>query len=367
MKRVVALALTSALCFGPASTWSQSNPVAIFAPSPLSIILMVGKWMAEPGSPRVYHIRVQAKGATESEARREAYKRAIEEAIGSLVLSESVVVNEELRRREIIEYSSGYVDRFKMHDQRHDGRHFVVDMEIWVKHSAIADRLLVKAESTREIDGLRIQQQVETLNYERSQGLRVLSVVMDDYPHRAYDIRDQDMAVKYNGRGADLDIEFTLSFNASYLYALWETLKNVSQNANSGSCYPNCREPWQVYMEGRRDRLLFNRWAWSFGFTEPDKLQVMHQAMFASNPSVLLQIRDGGGRVVHASCHQWAELDGQVRFQYPSKQFVHFDGYRLVIDGTFPFRARIELRDLRNISQAKTVDLTLVRGANCPQ
>ena len=153
----VALVLAGALILSPASALPQSNPAAVLLPSPLSVILMVGRWLAEPGQPRVYYIRVQARGTTESEARREAYKRAIEEAIGSLVASESVVVNQELKRREIIEYSSGYIDRFKVLNQYHDGRHFVVDMDVWVKHSQIADRLLVKSESSGKIDGLRIQ------------------------------------------------------------------------------------------------------------------------------------------------------------------------------------------------------------------
>jgi len=192
--------MASALALTPMQGIPQSNPADIFLPSPLSVLLMVGRWISEPGQPRVYYIRVQARGATESEARREAYKRAIEEAIGSLVASESVVVNQELQRREIIEYSSGYIDRFKVLDQHHDGRHFVVDMDVWVKHSQIADRLLIKSESTDKIDGLRIQEQVSSLNYERDQGTRILGVVLADYPERAYDIKNQRLEVRYVNR-----------------------------------------------------------------------------------------------------------------------------------------------------------------------
>ena len=338
-------------------------------PSPLSVVLMVGRWLAEPGQPRVYYIRVQARGATESEARREAYKRAIEEAIGSLVASESVVVNQDLKRREIIEYSAGYIDRFKVVNQYHDGGHFVVDMDVWVKHSQIADRLLVKSESSGKIDGLRIQEQVQSLNYERDQGTRILGVVMADYPERAYDIKNQDLEVRYVNRQAEIVVKFDLDLNPSYLYALWETLKNTSQSATPGNCGRGCREPYVVHMIGRHNRVLFNRWEYSFGLTESDRLDTMWKAMVGSQPAVKLTLRDGGGTAIHASCYRWPQIDGIINYQYPPWQFVQFfDGNtRVSIDGRNTLQARIEVKGVRNIGDAKTIELSMVRGSKCPR
>lgn len=367
--KVPALVLASALALTPAAGLPQSSPAAILMPSPLSVILMVGRWMTEPGQPKVYYIRVQARGATESEARREAYKRAIEEAIGSLVASEAVVVNQELQRREIIEYSAGYIDRFKVLNQYHDGRHFVVDIDVWVKHSQIADRLLVKSESSGKIDGLRIQEQVRSLNYERDQGTRVLSIVMDDYPERAYDIKNQNLEVRYVNRQAEITVKFDLDLNASYLYALWETLKNTSQSATPGYCGQSCREPYTVHMIGRHNRILFNRWEYTFGLTEPDRLDTIWRAMIASQPAVRVSIKDGGGQEIHASCHQWPQIDGQIRYHYPPWQFVRFsnDNTQVSIDGRYTLNARIELKNLKNIGAAQTLDLSVVRGSKCPR
>ena len=367
--KVTALVLASALALTPVQGLPQSNPAAVLMPSPLSVILMVGQWLTEPGQPRVYYIRVQARGSTESEARREAYKRAIEEAIGSLVLSESVVVNRDLQRREIIEYSSGYIDRFKVLNQYHDGRHFVVDMDVWVKHSQIADRLLIKAESTGKIDGLRIQEQVRSLNYERDQSVRVLSLVMADYPERAYDLKNQTLEVRYANRQAVINIGFDLNLNASYLYALWETLKNTSQTATPGSCRHGCQDPYIVHMVGRHDRFLFNRWEYTFGFDSPEKLDVIWRSMIASQPAVQVIIRDGGGTALHTSCHQWPEIDGQIRYQYPPWQFVRFnnDNSQVSIDGRNTLRGAIELKNLGKIGSAQTVELALVRGSKCPR
>lgn len=367
--KLPAAILAGVMSVAPVQSMAQANPAALLMPSPLSIVLMVGRWMTESDrNDRVYHIRVQARGATESEARKEAYKKAIEEAIGSLVLSESVVVDERLRRREIIEYSSAYIDRYKIHDQIHDGRHFVVDMEVWVKHSAIADRLLVKSDNTQEIDGLRIQAQVESLNYERTQGVRVLSTVLADYPNRAYDIRNQSLEVKYVNRQAQINVYFDLDLNASYLRALWETLKNTAQSANPGHCRGACREPFGVHMIGRHDRVLFNRWEYSFGFNEPEPVEAVWRAMFASDPRVMMTMTDGGGRPIHVSCHRWAQLDGAVGYTYPEWQFVGlFDNnQRISIDGRNTLRGHIQLDGVSNIKNARNIDLKVVRGSSCP-
>lgn len=338
-------------------------------PSPLSVVLMVGRWMAEPGPARVYYIRVQARGATENEARREAYKRAIEEAVGSLVLSESAVVNQDLKRREITEYSSGYIDRFKVLNQYHDGGHFVIDMDVWVKHSQIADRLLIKSESSGKIDGLRIQEQVKSLNYERDQGRHVLTLVIADYPERAYDIKDQDLEVRYVNRQPEITVKFDLGLNPTYMVALWETLKETSQSATGGYCGQSCGAPYVVHMVGRHNRILFNRWEWSFGLTDASRLKDMWEYMAASRPAVMLTIRDGGGQALHTSCHRWAEIDGQIQYHYPPWQFVRFsnDQTRVSIDGRQTLKGRIELRGLPNIGSAQTLDLAVVRGSKCPQ
>ena len=367
--RLLAMILASALTVTSAPVQSQSATSSLLMPSPISIILTVGRWLTEGrGEDRVYYIRVQARGATESEARREAYKRAIEEAIGSLVLTELVVIDDALRRREIIEYSSAYVDRFKVLNQVYDGRHFVVDMDIWIRRSTIADRLLVESQNSQEVDGSRIQVQVETLNHERSQGVRVLSAVLADYPARAYDIRNQSVDVRYANKRAQINIEFDLSFNASYLYSLWETLKTVGQSANAGYCRTACREPYIVHMIGRHDRILFNRWEWTFGFTEPEPMDAIWRDFIASRPAVLMTVRDGAGHALQSSCHRWTQLDGSVTHTYPPWQFVQFtkDNTQVSIDGRQTLRARIETREIGNLAQVRSIDLKVVRSSSCP-
>lgn len=367
MRRFLAAAVASITLVAAPVAVPQSNPASLLMPSPLSVVLMLGRWITEGHQKeRVYYIRVQSRGSTESEARQEAYKRAIEEAVGSLVLAESVVIDEELKRREIIEYSSGYIDRSKVLNQYHDGRHFVVDMDVWVRHSHIADRLLNQSQSTAEIDGLRLRDQAQSLAQERQQGQRVLSAVLADYPHRAYQIKNQTLESRFSARRTlDVTVGFDLALDPGFLYSIYESMKTVSQSHSGGVCRGNCGG-YPVVVQGRHDRVLFNLWQWSFIFSDQSQVQTMESALMRDPAAMLLTVRDGARHEIWSQCYFWAELDGIVRFHYPQNQFVRFGSDRAVIDGTFTMRGRIEIRAMPGLDRAQILDLSVVRFSSCP-
>ncbi len=54
-------------------------------PSPITIAIQVGKWL-QSNDEEVYYVRVQSKGSTEGEARTEAFRLAVDQAVGSLLI-----------------------------------------------------------------------------------------------------------------------------------------------------------------------------------------------------------------------------------------------------------------------------------------
>jgi hypothetical protein len=366
MKRRMAAVLIAVMMTTSPTALPQSSTASMLLPSPVSLILLVGRWIVEPAAGRVYYVRVQARGDTEQQARQEAYKRAVEEAVGSLVLAESVVINDELRRREIIDYSSGYVDRSQVINQYHDGRHFVVDMDIWVRHSHIADRLLNQSESTAKVDGARLRLQGDTLAQERHQGQRVLATVLADYPHRAYQIQNQVLESRFSSRRTlDVTLGFDLVLAPGFLYSLYESMRTVSQTQTSGDCRSNCSS-YTVVVQGRHDRVLFNRWQWSFGFHDDGQAHVIEHMLTADPAAVLLTVRDGAQHAIWQQCYFWSELDGITRSQYPRNRFIHFGRNRAVIDGTLSIRGTIEVKNMPGLDRAEILDLGVVRTSSCP-
>lgn len=355
--KIVALALVVAISLITPQAWPQSTPSgSSLIPSPFSIVLTIGRWLIEsPENSQVYYIRVRGHGVTESDARNEAYKRAVQEAIGSLVVSEGVVINDRLVRREILEYSSGYVDRFKVLDQQHDGRHWIVDMDVWVRHSAIADRVLNRTKDTQKFDGNRASVQIQTLNHERSQGDRILASVLADYPEKAYDIKNLSTETRANyRRGLDVVVRFDLRLNDNYVYSLWEASKTVAQGSYPGRCVPRCNGTFVLQMEGKRDRLLFADWAYTMIYTDENKSQIVSGSTIGKEPMILATLKDGAGITVERSCHYYAH-----------NQFVYGGENWIVVQNHAPQQVRIEMRDIRGIERVKSVDLAVVRKESC--
>jgi hypothetical protein len=111
------------------------------APSPLAIILTVGQWLIKD-SQKAYYVQVESTAATAAQARAEGFKLAVSQAVGTLVVTESEVKNQQLVRNEIIQYSSGYIQDFKILSETQVGSMTRIIMDVWVTESKIADRLL---------------------------------------------------------------------------------------------------------------------------------------------------------------------------------------------------------------------------------
>ena len=127
---------------------------AVHALNP-SVVITVGQWLIK-SSDRVYYVQVEGRGHTESEARRNGFALAVEQAVGTLVLSEREAVQQKLTRQEVTNYSSGYVDNFKILNKTIHGNEVTVTMDVWVAHSAIANRLFGRSEVAGQVDGARI-------------------------------------------------------------------------------------------------------------------------------------------------------------------------------------------------------------------
>ena len=195
-----------------------------------SVVLTVGQWLITK-SDRVYYVQVEGRGHSEAEAIRNGYALAVEQAVGTLVLSEREAVQQRLNRNDVTSYSSGYVDNRKILNKTMRGNEFTVTMAVWVAHSAIANRLLGRSEVAGQVDGARIGAQVQTMQQSLSDGDRVVAQVLRDFPRHAFDISLSNAVFRMDAdRRTLLEIPFELKWNYNYIVSLHEALQATSQN-----------------------------------------------------------------------------------------------------------------------------------------
>jgi hypothetical protein len=157
------------------------------ANSNVSIALTVGQWMLKNRT-QSFYIQVEAQGVNDNDARLNGFVLAVDQAVGTLILSERESDKKRLIKNDVYNYSSGYVTDYKILSKITHDQGAVLVMDVWVSHSAIANRILGRSAVAGQLNGLVASARVETLLKERAGGDQVVSRVLADFPRRAFDI-----------------------------------------------------------------------------------------------------------------------------------------------------------------------------------
>jgi hypothetical protein len=340
---------------------AQINPAVLITikPSPLGIVLTAGQWLIFSDNRRIYYIEVEGHGDNPTQARDNGFRLAVEQALGTLISSETEVNNGRVVRDEIISYAAGFVDRFTIVETGvTTAGQSAVRMKVWVARSALSDRLLNRSEKSGQVDGARATVQLQTLNEERITGDRLLQQVLNDFPKRAFDIDLKPTDVTRQNRSAQMELNFVVRWNRDYLRSLWTALEATAY-----------RGPNPVSVIGVNSGSIFG-----FGgqarFDDMQKYQALVRTMVGTAPAVLVTVRGGGRDVLHSSCYHYQELDHQSRYNVTTDRFVELSMYGATafVNGAYRMKSRIQIPiNAAVLNQATAVDMEIVTQRQCPK
>ena len=327
-------------------------------PNPLGIVLTVGQWLLQSGKPAIYYIEVAGDGATPEEARMNGFRLAVEQAIGSLIASETVVQNGRIQRDEIISYAAGYVDRFEIVSTRSTDRGVRVTMKVWVGRSALANRLLAQSQTAGEIQGERAAVAVATLQQERATGDRLLATVLNDFPRRSFVVTTDPSSVQFdsNRRGV-VQIPFEIRWDSNYLSSLWEALKQTAQGHGSATVTVVYKPEanWLRYEGGNAV------------FADEVKPDMVWQRLVQTEPRLLVDILDSYGRSLQKQCFLIPELDQYYQYSQPKNYMVRSVNRGIRIDGAITSKGLAQMPMGPSTNRAQQAQLTVVLQQDCPK
>lgn len=186
-------------------------------------------------------VLVDAEGTSLDDARRAGYKIAIEQVVGSVIISEQEVKGDHLIRDFIGSYSSGYVDDYEIIESYQDpAGHWHVKMNVQVASSKIAQRMLASAKHDHVIDGLRVSAQIETQLDQRRDGDVLIATVLNTYPENAYIINGGQTEFKISRlRKPYMEVEYKIAMSKFWVEALNEALGLVAVNSKHCNAVTN--------------------------------------------------------------------------------------------------------------------------------
>ena len=364
----VVLALLVAL-----STRAQDLKSAL-TPSPMSIALTVGQWLLKEDR-KVYYVQVEATADDKEQARREGFRLAVEMAVGALVVSETEVRNTELVRRDILKYSSGYIDNFSIKSEAKVGSKVRLVMDVWVGESKIADRLLNVSKAEGTIDGARVAAQQESLKSKQDSAARLLELVAKDFPRRAFDIKVGKTVTHVDGERATIGVPVAIAWNKKYFESLLEAIDKTKDGTESGA-YNFMQH--QSIITYRKIGGWINYFA-SYHNTKP--VEILSTHFFESRPQVRLNFRDDGNALLAFNCREIAPLTGVFYgdakmvvglhpLDQPTGQFIAngAPAAHIGIYGDYDVGGNLVTTIQGNtnlISRMRKVDVEIVRKAEC--
>lgn len=330
-----------------------------------SIALTVGQWLIK-SSDRVYYVQVQGRGYTEAEARRNGFALAVEQAVGTLVLSERETAQQQLTRKDVTAYSSGYVDRFTVLDKTMHGNEVSVTMDVWVAHSAIAGRLFGQSETAGQVDGARIGAQLQTMQKSLSDGDQVVATVLKDFPKRAFDITLGNAVVRMDAQRQTLmEIPFVIKWNYNYIVSLHEALQSTAQNPRAKNCWnynQYCANQTYVRVVAKSPT-SFAKWDNTLGFNDYQKYYLVNDAFVNSVPVMQLVIRNQHNQVAFKDCYSWSQMSWSS-----AQSFVETRNNQIGIYGDLVRKSQIVVnlgRDSRTIDPLSNIELSVVKADTC--
>jgi hypothetical protein len=180
------------------------------------------------------YIRSTGIGNTYEEAKNNAFKEAIEYQVGVVIASERVSYNEKLIKNEILAYSSAFVDEYIIISQQNVGNKVQLVVDVKLSLLRLSDRILSKGKDSKNIDGEKHHNQYKSFLENKQNGDRILGGILNDYPKRAYDIKQGSYIIKVDSnRNLTLTIPYTLSWNPNYIASFQDAIKIVADGKPS--------------------------------------------------------------------------------------------------------------------------------------
>ena len=256
------------------------------------------------------YIRTIGVGNTYEEAKHNAFKEAIEYQVGVVIASERESYNDKLIKNEILAYSSAFVDEYKIISQQNIGNKIQVVVDVKLSLLRLSDRILSKGKDSKNLEGAKHDSQYKSFIENKNNGDRILASVLNDYPRRAYDIKQSNYIVKVDAyRDLTLTIPYTMSWNPNYVASLHDAIKIVADGKPSlWTVEKGFAQQYPSTVRIGSEKYYFNE----FVITE----KILNALMDWNEVRINMEIKDFHNRTQYSKCFVPRQLHRNVGDYY---------------------------------------------------
>jgi hypothetical protein len=284
----------------------------------ISKIMSIGKWVkSRDANFKEYYIQVETQAPSLEIAKNEAFKFAVQQALGTLVFYENEIRDRDLVRNDLILYSAGYVNNFNIVKKKEVEGGVIILMDVWVSESKISQRLLNLSINNYSIEGEKISTQLSTYNSDREDANKIVEKILYDFPYKAFDISIFNNSRHLIGNNMKVIIPLKIKWNKDFISALEEILIKSSD-------YERQKKIEHFYSQSTIGMIggVFSRKYLTYN--DREKLQLFLKK-FYPRPSLQISIFDSDKNIIISNCFEFVNGDNVYYNIFIDRSFYTYE------------------------------------------
>jgi hypothetical protein len=310
------------------------------------------------------YLRVTGEGNTVQQAKENAFRTAVQQRAGAIVLSERQAKNDKLTRDNISLFSAGYVDDFKIIDIDQAGSTIRITLDVLVADSKLLNQVLNTGQTTQGVNGERAGAALSTYIEQKQKGDRMLDVVLSTYPQNAFVLEQRPYVLTVDSyRNATFNVPYSLKWNYDYIVAMNEAMSLVEDRVGLVGFFNLAPSNVIIMAKDPKDFVLGSKN--TYKFNDIPILKQIKQSMLGDREvRMLLTIYDSSDKWLFQTCSAPDSINGR------KASFYSIGEPRvLIINGNEKesgiLKATIDASHYDVVQRAARIEVAVVPNANC--
>jgi hypothetical protein len=310
------------------------------------------------------YIRVTGEGSTVEQAKENAFRTAVQQRAGAIVLSERQANNGKLSKDNISLFSAGYVDDFKIIDINQNGSVIVITMDVLVADSKLLNQVLNSGQTNQSVNGERASVALNTFLDQKEKGDKMLDVVLSTYPQNAFIVDQKVYALTVDSyRNTTFNIPYTMKWNYTFITSMNEAMSLVEDKVGLLGFLQPAPSNVIIMAKNPKDLVIGSRNMYKFNDI-PTLHRIKDSMVGDKEVRIMLEISDVNSQLLYQTCYVPDSVNGRK-----SSFYNIGDTRKLTIYGnefeTGVLKATIDPEHNYIVQRASRIEVSVVPASKC--
>lgn len=262
------------------------------------------------------YIRVVGEGHTVEQAKEDAFRTAVQQQAGAIVLSERQSNLGKLDKDNISLFSAGYVDDFKIININQRGSNIRITMDVLVADSKLLNQVLSTGQTNQNVNGERAGAALSTYLDQKQKGDKMLDVVLGTYPQNAFVVEQTGYVLTVDSyRNATFNIPYTLKWNYDYITAMNEAMTLIEDTVGLIGFFQPAPSNVIIMAKNPKDLIFGNKNVYKFNDI-PMLHRIKNSMVGDREVRIKLEISDANGKILYQTCYVPDSVSGRKSSYY---------------------------------------------------